>query len=246
MTIPRALMSAALAAWWVVGPLWAQSQTAIPVEDQSAPGSPLSISGTASFWEAVDGDTLTYSIGENITAENVSTQPILAVVVSVRLLLPRGERQGSTTQFDYFFRPDLIAPGQTLPIFLPLGDARIVVPHRGGRTTMEHHAEARVLYAQFQDGSVFGSENDGEPMLNLRKKAWETLRRLDRIYTTQGPEEFLEALRQPVEPHDDVHIIVKRLLATAKQSGPASAEEKVQAMLTLGTRRQEMIGGPVN
>jgi hypothetical protein len=204
----------------------------------------LAISGTVSFWEAVNGDTLTYSDGENITAKNTSSQPILAVVLSIRLVLPHGETQKETRQFDRFFRPDLIAPGDTLSTSWPLGEYRTAVPLRGASPTIEPHAEVQVLYAQFSDGSVFGVEKYGEPILSLRSKAWETLRRLDRIYATQGPEEFLEALKRPVQLHDAVHVIEKDLLSTADQSGPAGAEEKVQTMLTLAMRREEMIAGP--
>jgi len=244
MTIPQALMAATIAACSTVGPAWAQLQNAIPVQDQSAPGSPLAISGTVSFSEAVDGDTLAYSHGENITARNISGQPILAVGLSIRLVLPHGEMRKHAIQFDRFFRPDLIAPGDTLSISWPLGEYRTVAPLRGHPPTIEPHAEVQVLYAQFPDGGVFGAEEYGETILSLRSRAWETLRRLDRIYTTQGPEEFLEALKRPVEPHDAVHVIVKDLLSTADQYGAASAEGKVQRMLMLATRRQEMIGGP--
>jgi hypothetical protein len=227
----------------------AEHQT-IAVEDQSATESPLAISGTVSFWEAVNRDrpawataredTLTYSHGKDITAKNISSQPIMAVVLSIKLSLPHGEGLAVSVQSDYFFKPDLLARGDTLSIVEPLGDGRSVIPLRS-HETIEPHVVGRVLYAQLADGSSFGDEEHGKKILSLREGSWEALRRLDQIYRTQGPEQLMEALKQPLERHDTVHLVPEGLLSVANQSGSAGAEETIQRRLTAATSHQEMI-----
>jgi hypothetical protein len=227
----------------------AERQT-IAVEDQSAAGVPLAISGTVSFletlnrdrpaWATAQEDTLTYSYGENITAKNISSQPIMAVVLSIKFSLPHGEMSRHSVQSDYFFKPGLLAPGETLSIVEPLGDGRTVIPLRS-HETIEPHVEARVLYAQLADGSGFGDEEYGKKIVSLRERMWEMLRRFDQIYRTRGPEQLMEALKQPLERSDAVHLIPEALLAVANQSGSAGAEETIQRKLTAATSHQEMI-----
>ncbi len=228
----------------------AERQT-IQVEDQSATGSPLAISGTVSFsetvnrdrpaWATAREDTLTYAYGEDITATNISSQPIVAEVISIKFSLPHGEMWTHSVQSDYFFKADLLAPGETLSIVEPLGDDRTVIPLRS-HETMDPHVEARVLYAQLADGSGFGDEEYGKKIVSLRERAWEMLRRLDQIYRTQGPEQLMEALKQPLERHDAVHLIPEGLLSVANQSGSAGPEEMIQRKLTAATSHQkEMI-----
>ncbi len=228
----------------------AERQT-IAVEDQSATGSPLAISGTVSSSETVNRDrpawatdredTLTFAYGEDITATNISSQPIVAVVLSIKYSLPHGERWTRSVQSDYFFKPDMLAPRDTLSIVEPLGDDRTVISPRSPET-IEPHVEARVLYAQLADGSGFGDEEYGKKIVSLRERAWEMLRRLDQIYRTQGPEQLMEALRQPLERYDTVHLVPEGLLSVANQSGSAGAEEMIQRKLTAATSHQkEMI-----
>jgi len=229
--------------------LMAAEYKTIAVEDQSTTGSPLAISGTVSYWEVVNRDrpawattgedTLTYSHGEAVTGKNISSRPLLAVALSINFILPHGESWTQSVQYDYFFK-DLLAPGGTLFISMPLGDSRSVIPLRSPET-VEPHVAARVLYAQSADGTVFGDEEYGKKIVSLRGRALEMLRRIDQIYRTQGPKQFLDALKQPVEPHDASHTILELLLSTADQSGPASAEEKLQGMLAAATRHQGML-----
>jgi hypothetical protein len=90
--------------------------------------------------------------------------------------------------------------------------------------------------------SGFGDEEYGKKIVSLRERAWEMLRRLDHIYRTQGPEQLMEALKQPLERHDALHLIPEGLLSVANQSGSAGAEEMIQRKLTAATSHQkEMI-----
>jgi len=164
----------------------------------------------------------------------------MAVVLSIKFSLPHGEMWTHSVQSDYFFKPDLLAPGDKLSIVEPLGDSRSVIPLRS-HETIEPHVEARVLYAQLADGSGFGDEEYGKKILSLRQRSWEMLHRFDQIYRRQGPEQLMEVLRQPLERHDAVHLVPETLLSVANQSGPAGAEETIQRKLAAATRHQEMI-----
>jgi hypothetical protein len=176
-----------------------------------------------------------------VVGKNISSQPILAVVLSIRFALPRGGGGTHLVQHDYFFKPDLVSPGDVLSIVEPLGDSRSVIPLRS-HEMIEPYARARVLYAELADGTAFGDEEAGKKIVNLRGRSWELLRQLDQIYRRQGPGQLMRALRQPVENRQDaVHVVPESLLSIANESGPAGAEKAIKKKLTAAARHQEMI-----
>ncbi|HEV2494195.1 MAG TPA: hypothetical protein VG204_14105 [Terriglobia bacterium] len=100
-----------------------------------------------------------------------------------------------------------------------------------------------LLYAQFEDGSVFGSQVEGDEILALRRTLWDTLRELDQTYQSRGPDKFVEGLKKPIVPHSALHTVLQELLAAADEHGPAQAEEKVQEMLTDAEEHQNAMSG---
>lgn len=123
----------------------------VEVQDVSEVGSPLNITGTVEINEDVGVDTLTYSFRDSISAKNVSQKTILTIVLSLEVYYPHGQIDRDVKQYECFFAPDVILPGQTEPIVPREGTT--TTPLRSSRSPISPRAEMRVLYVQFLDGS---------------------------------------------------------------------------------------------
>ncbi|HSA92046.1 MAG TPA: hypothetical protein VLE48_03475 [Terriglobales bacterium] len=215
--------------------------TTVQLQDISAVGSPLDITGTVTMSEQINADTLTYSFEDRISARNISDKTILTMVLWVEVFYPHGQIERDVRQYECFLAPDVIAPGQVEPIAKHGGGATVV---RLGaeRDSVPARAEIRAMYVQFLDGSVFGLPQFGEDILRLRHETFVTLKRLDETYEHRGEDAFLNLLNEPVESAE-VDNLLDNVRYTATKFGSQDAIGKVKRMLALAEERRRLIGG---
>ena len=100
---------------------WSQLTFTVPVVDKSDSGSPLEISGTATFTEQMVANSVTASSKFKINARNTSGKGIVLLLAYFDEMGPHGGTQ-HIIQIDYFFRRHR-APG----------DSFALTPSRPGR-----------------------------------------------------------------------------------------------------------------
>lgn len=225
-----------------LAPHAASAQSAIlPVVDKSLPGNPLEISGTVAIWEEIAGGRLQYSFEEHTTAKNISSKTILTVVAWVEAHNSYGRSKRWVKQYECFFAPDVIRPGESIMFS---GPRRGTTSEPWDSSPAPHtpRAEARVLYVQFLDGSVYGSPSLARDILQSRRIAWRVLRQLHRTFERQGEEEYLRALNEPVDP-PDVDAFIENLRLTQQQFGTPQTVAKIERMLERADERHRLIGG---
>ena len=217
--------------------LAAQVKT-LQVTDVSAPGSPIHISGSLIVAQSIETSPRCASVHSqrcavtsaqaDVTLRNVGDKPILAFKVEMGAHLSDANSYPSRVmQSEKIFGP-LLAPGATEPLHVFNGveitalgpDAQPFAPA----------TEARAVFIQFADGSIFGDQKAGEDLLLMRQESLESLAHLEAIYTREGEKAFDKAARQPraggmlgiaqFEEQDGPAATIariRRILATAKQ-----------------------------
>lgn len=207
------------------------------VEDRSAPGSPLVISGTVEIRETGSGSSLRVSLSEhNIVARNISSKTILALVVWLDVLPSYASPQRFVRQYECFFAPDVINPGDDHSLTEPTVGEQIE-PYDPSRPAETARAEARTVYVQFLDGSIFGDEGFGDHLRTLRRQTRRHLHHLDKTYTHRGEAAFLEELNETVEP-GEVDVLVENVRRTQKRLGTSAAIGQIRRMLEFARERQ--------
>ena len=212
---------------------WSQLTYTVPVVDKSDLGSPLKISGTASFTELIVANSVKSSSSFKVDAQNVCEKAIILVLAYFDEAGPHGVGTHQVIQLDHFFWGD-IAPGVSFVLARSRPRRRTSADQiRPLRPADEPKAEISVQYVQFADGSTFGDETTAKGILGLRRVILEALRRLD---TAAGKEEFLALLAQKIQS-DDADGFLETFRQTKKNYGTAAARAQVHTGLSVAERR---------
>jgi hypothetical protein len=207
---------------------WPQLTYTLPVVDKSDSGSPLKISGTASFTELIVANSVKSSSSFKVVARNVGGKAIILVLASVDEAGPHGVGTYQVIQRDHFFWGN-IAPKESVVLARgPLGrrpSACCVSPLGPAN---EPKAEIRVQYVQFIDGSTFGDETTAKDILRTRSAILAALRRLD---NASNSENFLALLAQKIQP-DAADTFLETFRRTRKSHGTAAARAQVHTGVT--------------
>jgi hypothetical protein len=207
---------------------WPQLTYTIPVVDKSESGSPLRISGTASFTELIVANSVKSSSSFKVDARNVSDRAIILVLAHVEKTGPHGVGTQQVIQRDHFFWGD-IAPRESF-VLARGGPGRrtsaCCVSPRGPAN--EPKAEIRVQYVQFIDGSIFGDETTAKDILGTRSAILHALRRLD---NASNSENFRALLAQKIQP-DDADAFLETFRRTRRNHGTAAARAQVHKGIT--------------
>jgi len=185
----------------------------VTIEDKSAAASPLRNSGTAIVTEQPHDGQFDRSIQASWVVTNSSTKDIVAVVESLSVEYPSGARGAQVNQYELFFQPSLMKPGDTVPFETSgrneVGQSPLIVG--SSRST----CDVTTLWVQFADGTTFGDAQYAEPLLRGRRASLEAMSRLRDIYQHQGTESFIEELKDPTIPKDaDLYAVVVQDLRT--------------------------------
>jgi hypothetical protein len=92
--------------------VWSQLTYTVPVVDKSDPGSPLKISGTASFTELTVSNSVRSSNSFRVDARNLSEKGVLLLRAYFDEAGPHGGRTQQVIQIDHFFWGQ-IGPGES-------------------------------------------------------------------------------------------------------------------------------------
>src|SRR5574340_143378 len=182
---------------------WSQTKQVFAITDRSEVTGVLQISGTVSSSEQYIANELVSSCGIEASAKNISGKPILLVIAALDVRAPLGGCfVHHVYQMEMYFG-EAIKPDEEIPL---------EVPHPTGTTTgsgnplsspREPLAEARLLYVQYDDGSVLGDESAAREVLARRAAYLQSLRKLAAAYQSGGEEAFSAALNEefpkPVE-----------------------------------------------
>jgi len=207
---------------------WPQLTYTIPVVDKSESGSPLKISGTASFTELIVADAVESSSSFKVDARNVGEKAIILVRAHFEKTGPHGVGTHQVIQRDHFFWGN-IAPGESLVLArgpLAKRPSACCISPRGPANELK--AEVRVQYVQFIDGSTFGDETTAKDILGTRLAILDALRRLD---NASNSENFLALLEQKIQPAD-ADIFLETFRRTRKSHGTAAARAQVHRGVT--------------
>jgi hypothetical protein len=207
---------------------WSQLTYTIPVVDKSDLGSPLKISGTASFTELIVANSVKSSSSFKVDARNVCEKAIILVLAYFDEAGPHGVGTHQVIRLNHFFWGD-IAPGVSF----------VLARSRPGRRTSadqisplrpadEPKAEISVQYVQFADGSTFGDETTAKDILGTRSAILDALRRLDKA---SNSENFLALLAQKIQP-EGADTFLETFRRTRKSHGTAAARAQVHTGLT--------------
>jgi len=208
---------------------WSQITYTLPVIDSSDRGSPVAISGTATFMEVFGPKSVASSGSFRLEGRNLSDKSILLLLAYFDEAGPNGREVRHVIRVDHFFWGE-IAPG-----------ASFVLAHgRSRRQTSgvrrdslgpaaDPKAEITVQYVQFADGSTFGSEIGASDAHRLRTVVFHALQRLD---AARGQAEFRAMLAKKIEP-DEADVFLETFRHTQTVHGTKAARAQVHTGLVV-------------
>ena len=213
------------------------SEQRMEVHDLSDKGSPIQISGYMAL--RYDSENrFPYSYEQSTSVKNVSSKPILLMIVHLEATSGPGEDEAYSQE--YFFG-DALAPGQVEVNHDP--EWRFGTSVTNGeplpyRKDPHPAAQAHAEFVQFSDGSTWGDADSAKNVLQTRRETLEELDLLEHLYEQAGESAFLDefaraddslnVIRQikdgcsekPVDPKC-AHDIVHRTFLTAKKHDAA-------------------------
>src|SRR5712691_9501518 len=159
-----------------------------PILDKSPAGSPVSSTGSVTFSTTTTGSgAIVISHRDDWKARNISDKSIVALVATLSIVFPNGYRMSRVAQYEAFFHPILVSPGDEVDLFAdshggPVMKIKDLEPRQPS-------CEVVLRWVQFADGTTFGDEKYGVELLRARQETWIALAHLNEVYQTKGPEE---------------------------------------------------------
>lgn len=202
--------------------------------------SPLRFSGQVWVSQVESTEGLYYSYSYDLHYSNVTNKTILTLVIALDVHHSSGFVDTESLQYECFFAPDVIRPGETHDFKRPLDSIKMVTTPP--RVSTEPRAEPIVLFAQFLDGSTFGAPPQAHDILLIRRLTLNALHRLDRAFVRGGEEEFLEELAEPVDP-SAVNTLIDNVRHAATTLGTQEAIARVRYMLDFAAEHEALIRG---
>jgi hypothetical protein len=174
----------------------AQSKSVLPVLDVSEAGAPLRVAGSVTAKDQ-PSELPRYSFEGDIEMSNVSSKPILLMVLTLDVLSALPVSLNYREERDYFFESKTLQPGSSTKLQRVLG--RFGEPSRKEDFAVEvkPFARAKVAFVQFSDGSSWGYAAAAEQVLRNRQLSLKQLELLNEDYRKRSEEEFLDEFLQP-------------------------------------------------
>ena len=205
----------------------------ISISDDSPAGSPVSITGTISFPDSSHVDC-------SITGHNHASQSIIMSVVDLKLTKPSGEPGEMGFQRDHFFKPGAISlPNSDFLISLP--DCEMGHELNVPRTPTTAEAHARVIFLQFEDGSVWGDAKVGAQLTAQRPEVLAFLKSLKSTYSTDGPDGLEKAIAKDQKPGTKVWLSLAYLRMIRHDFGISAVAETIEQQLATAERRKALL-----
>jgi hypothetical protein len=217
----------------------AAQTTVVDVKDESAVKCPVRMSGTIEFTESEVAGVNHTSFVDKLSATNLSSVPIVAMVTYVSIGNSRGPLLADDRQLDAFFSHDReIAPGQTWT-HTHNDNGEFVTPFSNKATKVAPAASSQVIFVQFADGNTCGDANDGRTisLMNTRTDLLLALKKLDNA-AKMGESKFLNALAENVtDKTENAQGILNDIKEMQKEKGSAAVIEHIRSMLDVAASR---------
>ncbi len=211
-----------------------------PIKDVSSLGSPIKITGEWRFKLTTSGRTEKLNYQEHLVATNVSAEKIVAYVVNIRVTGPTGPLSDENLAIDAFFqRTHELAPGQRFESReRHAGELSGDMSEIPSGRPVNPHAEAKVVFIQFEGGSTFGDATDplAAEFLGHRAKTLAALQQLADAAAAEGTQEFEKALavkQEDTQAEDTLESIRK----VQRRNGTMAAVAKAKEMLAFAATR---------
>lgn len=169
----------------------------LQISDDSPKGSPVSLRGTVTFDQKDPND-----LACSVTGHNQSAKSIITYAVELDIKEPTGEPQILHFEHDRFFKDLNISLPQTdFPI---LTDCVVGHERNIPRTPAPPEAHGKLLFVQYDDGSVWGDNETTSEVMRQRADTLAYLQSLKAAYSSGGPSALSQALLkdQPVRTSD--------------------------------------------
>ena len=199
----------------------------VPVVDASDEGSPLKVSGTASFSEIRRQSAFQTASRLQILLKNASHKGIILLRATVTETGPHGPTKDQQIKRDHFFWGEMSA-GSAIRLLGDEGRPANLSPVAPAR---EPKAKFRVQYVQFADGSIWGDELAAQDALATRSAIFGMLLRLQ----SEGNDRHLLALlREKIKP-DEADQFFDSFRQASRDEGMAAVRQNVAAALRVAS-----------
>jgi hypothetical protein len=198
----------------------------VQLADESTPDAPVAIAGTVAVNDEIVGEWLKFSYATDLSAVNISSKGVLAVVIKMHVRGINSTGMGSTLRKDYFFLPRGLEPNTEFSIHGtdgPILERRDRVVARRTRSK----AVAKVAFIQFIDGSTWGDVDEAQGMLEERSLTQKELEFLEQVYTTSGEERFMAEIMEG--PRSSARVYLSDFYSANKD--PAAVLAEMRSML---------------
>jgi hypothetical protein len=208
----------------------------VPCVDKSDLGSPLHSDGSAVLSQTISGNQVYLHYQDDWKTVNVSSKPVMAMVETISIRYPDGHLSDKTFEHESFFHPHVLAPGEAISLIPPNSGSGTEIVSAGNEETTEPACELTTRWAEYADGTSWGTASYATHLLQVRQDIWSALAHLNHIYQTQGADKFVQALLQPTHP-EFVDGYIEHLRQVQKEQGTKSAIERLQSHLQVGEQR---------
>jgi hypothetical protein len=205
------------------------------ISDQSAVGSPLKCSGKTALSEhySILDREVKFRYAFDGRAMNVSSKPVLALELQFDISTVHGAGAQVDFREDFFFTPEALAPGSSLP--LKIGPSGLIIAENipfslGGYAS----AKARVVFVELADGSTFGKSSWGDELHAARSSAMEYLGSLLEINDTKGGDALSATIRAALHDSGEPgyrRVLLGELDQTLDKHGPEGAASEIRSRL---------------
>lgn len=182
----------------------------IPISDDSSSGSPVALKGTVTF-DGENADNVTCSV----TGHNNSPKSVIAYTFELDMTRPSGEPAVGLFQYDRFLKKQSISlPHADFPVFADCktGHELDIV-----RTPAPPEAHAKLLFVQYEDGSVWGNDKTTAEIMAQRSDVVAYLQSLKAAYSSGGLDALAQALARE-QPFSDNNLRRRTMVHSRQQT----------------------------
>lgn len=214
-----------------------QTRAPIRVDDASAAGSPVALSGTLSFEPASNPTKAVL----RVSGQNLTDRGIMAVLITIDALPLFNFRE----EHDHFFKQIEITPRSRFgisgggPIEFPFGKETINGRQAPSPVGEIKKVEARAVWVQFEDGSTWGDESAGETMRAERVEMRNFFVHLLDVHRQSGERGLLQELASPHHPGSITESLAMSFQQLQQTHGTAALVDHINQRLALGASRSE-------
>ena len=203
----------------------------IQVVDASDHGSPLKVSGTASYAEIKKQNAFQTSSRFEILLKNTSQKEIILLRATVKEGGPHGPVKEHEITRDHFFWGE-ISVGSS--IRLVSDEGQVATTLSSIAPAREPNAEFHLQYVQFADGSAWGNESAAQDAFAARSAIFGMLLRLQ---SENNNQHFVALLKERIQP-DEADSFFDSFRQVRKNKGMATARQNVAASLRVASAHE--------